>query len=487
MKKTSYKTIVLFSMLLFMLLGCTKDFEDINTNPNQPTSVPTEYLLTNAEFRIMDFIWDEWWNGRQGLVYSQYWSQTAYTEESRFEPRVNVTNNYWSYFYTNMMDLEQIIIINTDEDTKGPAAASGPNENQIAVARIMKAFTFQMMTDIWGDIPYFDALKGIDNISPSYSKQQDIYTDLLKELTEAQAMIVDGDINGDVIYGGDMTKWKKFANSLRMRVALRTSKVNPDYMAEIQAAITAGAFESYEDDAYFMFDSKSPGYNPLYEAAIVSGRPPDFAVSEPLISLLVETNDPRLPLYADPAAKFVDDPVPFRGLAYGLSATDAPGIAGPGGENVSLPSLDIVLAPAAKGWMMTYGEVCFIKSEIMGWDQSEYEKGIEASMLTWGVAADEVSTYLSTVAPASAETVGTQKWIGMYMQGNQGWFEWRRTGYPMLEGPEAGPLGDIGNRIIASRLFYPSREQVVNGEQYDAAVVQFGADQLYTRVWWDKE
>lgn len=485
MKKISYKTIVLFSMLLFMLFGCTKDFVEINTDPNQPTLVPPEFLLTNAEFTIMDYIWDEWWNGRQGLVYAQYWSQTAYTEESRYEPRGNITDSYFSFFYTSMMDLEQIITLNTDEATKGPAAASGPNENQIAVARIMKAFTYQMLTDIWGDIPYFDALKGIGNTSPSYTKQQEIYADLLNELTEAQAMIVDGDINGDIIYGGDMTKWKKFANSLRMRVALRTSKVDPNYKSEIEAAIAAGAFTSFEDDAYFQFDVVAPGFSPLYEAIVVSGRPPDFAVSEPLISRLVETGDPRLPLYADKSVTHFDDPEPYRGLIYGLSATAAPGIAGPGGDNVSLPSLDVVLAPDAKAWMMTYGEVCFIKSEIMGWDQTEYEKGIEASMLTWGVDPADVSTYLSSVAPASAETVGTQKWIGMYMQGNQGWFEWRRTGYPILNGPEAGPLGDVGNRLLPSRLFWPDREQVVNGTQYDAAVSQQGPDQLYTRVWWD--
>ena len=486
MNKISYKTIVLISALLFIVIGCTKDFEEMNYDPNEPTSVPPEYLLTNAEFRIMDYIWDEWWNGRQGLVYSQYWSQTAYTEESRFEPRGNITDAYWGNFYTNMMDLQEIIRLNTDEDTKGASAASGPNENQIAVARIMKAFTFQMMTDIWGDIPYFDALKSIENTSPSYTKQSEIYPDLLKELTEAQAMIVAGDINGDIIYGGDMTKWKKFANSLRMRIALRTSKANSNYKAEVEAAIAAGAFDSYEDDAFLMFDAIAPGYNPLFEAIIVSGRPPDFAVSEPMINALVGLDDPRLPLYADKAVAFETDPLPYRGLAYGLNATDAPGIAGPGGDNVSLPSLATVLAPDAKGWMMTYGEVCFIKSEIMGWDQAEYIKGIEASMLTWGVDAADVATYVAAVPAASAETVGLQKWLGMYMQGNQGWFEWRRTGQPDLQPPTDGALGDIGTRNIASRMFYPQEEQVVNGTQYAAAVAQQGADQLYTRVWWDK-
>ncbi len=482
MNKISYKTIVLFSALLFIVIGCTKDFEDINTNPNEPTAVPTSFLLTNAQFTIMDNIWDEWWNGRQGLLYSQYWSQTAYSDESRYLPRTNITNTYWNTFYLAMMDLQDIIEINTNEDTKGAAAAYGANADQIAVARIMKAYTFHMITDIWGDVPYFDALTGIENTSPSYAKQQDIYADLLKELKEAQAQITGGSIDGDMIYGGDTDKWKKFANSLRMRVALRMSKTAFDYKAEINSAIAAGAFTSADDDAYFQFSgSNATSRNPLYEAFFVDNRT-DFACSEPLINTLKDLNDPRLGIYSDPAVSSGE----FVGLQYGLDNANTAAAAGPSGDDVSLPSASVVLAIDANAWMMTYAEVCFIKSEINGWDQGEYENGIAAAMTSWGVSADDINTYVAGVPAASAENVMTQKWLALYMQGNQGWFEVRRTGFPALAAPVDGTLNDIGNRNYPSRLFYPDREQIVNGDNYSAAVAQQGSDLLSTRMWWDK-
>lgn len=483
MNKISYKTIVLISALLFIVIGCTKDFEDINTDPNNPTAVPTSYLLTSAQFSIMDAIWDEWWNGRQGLLYSQYWSQTAYSDESRFLPRTNITNTYWNTFYLNMMDLQNIIELNTNEDTKGAAAAYGSNENQIAVSMILQAYTFHMITDIWGDVPYFDALQGIENTSPSFTKQSEIYPDLLAKLKEAQGMIdVGGSIDGDMIYGGDMAKWKKFANSLRMRVALRMSKLGGNYMTEITDAIAAGAFTSADDDAYFQFDGAiQSSSNPLYLAFFVDNRT-DFAVSERMINTLTTLGDPRLSLYADPAVNSGT----YVGLKYGLDNANTAAAAGASGADVSLPSASVVLAADAKAWMMTYAEVCFIKSEINNWDQTEYENGIKAACGTWGVAQADIDAYVASVPAASLETVAEQKWLALYMQGNQGWFEVRRLGYPALDAPADGSLNDIGSRNYPSRLFYPDREQIVNGANYDAAVAQQGADLLATKMWWDK-
>lgn len=482
MNKISYKTIVLFSALLFLIIGCTKDFEDINTNPNEPTAVPTSFLLTNAQFTIMDNIWDEWWNGRQGLLYSQYWSQTAYSDESRYLPRTGITNNYWNTFYLAMMDLQNIIELNTNEDTKGMAAAYGANEDQIAVARIMKAYTYHMMTDIWGDIPYSTALTGIENTSPSFDKQQDIYADLLKELKEAQAQITGGSIEGDQIYGGDTEMWKKFANSLRMRVALRTSKKGGNYVAEINDAIAAGAFTKADHDAYFQFSgANSNSNNPLFEAFFVDNRT-DFACSEPLITTLKNLDDPRLSFYADPAVSSGE----FVGLQYGLDNANTAAAAGPSGDDVSLPSAGVVLAVDAKAWMMTYAEVCFIKSEINGWNEVEYKLGVEAAMTSWGVADTSIAKYVDALPAATAETVMTQKWLALYMQGNQGWFEVRRTGLPALAAPADGVLNDIGSRNYPSRLFYPDREQIVNGDNYAAVVAQQGADLLATKMWWDK-
>lgn len=487
MKKIIQGLSILLIAMLFLTIGCTKDFEELNKDPNEPTVVPTSFLLTNAQRSIMDDMWDEWWNGRFGLQYSQYWSQVVYTEESRYQPRVNITNSYWQYFYTNMTDLQDIIRLNTDEDTKGDAMAYGSNANQIAVARILKAYTFHFMTDCWGDIPYFEALLGSENIAPAYTPQEDIYADLLKELTEAQAQIqLSGDgVDGDIIYGGDMTKWKKFANSLRMRIALRTSKVDPNYKTEIQAAITAGAFDSYSDDAYFTFDAASPSYNPLYEAFFVDNRH-DFAVSEIMINTLVGLNDPRLSIYADMPVDTSQYHNAYHGMPYGMDGGTATSYSGASGDYVSLPSANTVLAANAKACLMNYAEVCFIKSEINGFSQSDYVDGITASLQTWGVGSADIATYVASVPAASAANVGTQKWLGNYMQGLQGWFEYRRTGFPALAAPFDGALNDTGTRPIASRRPYPTDEQTLNETAYKAAVASQGADLIKTRVWWDQ-
>jgi len=486
MKKIN-NIIIFIAVMLFLTISCTKDFEEINTNPNEPTEVPTSYLLTNAQRTIFDDMWDEWWNGRFGLQYSQYWSQVVYTEESRYQPRVNITNTYWRLLYTDIMDLQEIIRLNTDAETSGIASASGSNNNQIAVARILKAFVFHMLTDTWGDIPYFEALQGASNSSPAYTPQEDIYADLLKELKEAQAQIElsGAGVVGDIIFDGDMEMWKKLANSLRMRIALRSSKVSANYIAEIQDAITDGPFTSSADDAFFTFDPAAPSYNPLYENFFIDNRH-DFAVSAPMVDMLNGLSDPRLPIFADKPIDTTEYGASYTGMPYGMDNADATSYSGPSGYYVSLPAENTVLAADARAFLMTYAEVCFIKAEINGWDQIEYENGIEASMETWGVDAGVTATYIAGVPAASEENVMNQKWIANYMQGLQGWFEWRRTGYPTLSGPQGTVLGDCGNRIMPSRRPYPTDEQVLNEANYNAAVTSQGADNLSTRVWWDQ-
>jgi len=465
--------------------SCTKDFDTINEDPNTPVVVPTSFILTDAQRELGDKLWDEWWSGRFGMVYSQYWSQTAYSEESRFQPRTNITNSYWSEFYTALMNFEKIIELNTNEDTKGVASQSGANENQIAICRIMKAYTFNMMTDVWGDIPYAEALKGIENSTPAYSKQKDIYDDLLKELSEAQGQItMDGvAIQGDLVYGGDMALWKKFANSLRMRIALRAMKQDASYQSHIVSAISDGPFDSFTDDATLVFDVNAPSYNPIYESYSIEGRT-DFACSNTLMDMLNGSGDPRVSFFADAS---VNDGT-YTGLGYGLNASNAAAAAGPDGTSVSLPNSSYVRGADSPAIFMTYSEVCFIKAELgLGsGTQAEYENGITASMNQWGVDLASITSYMATVPAADATTIGNEKWLALYPQGLQGWFEWRRSGFPVLNECADGVIFDQGDRTAPARLFYPTDEQVKNEASYNAAVSAQGTDVLGTRVWWDK-
>ena len=239
------------------MFSCTEDFDEINENPNEPTNVPNEYLLTSAQKSFMDNTIDEWWNGRRGNQLAQFWASNQYSSESRYAFRTGITNTYWSLFYSGsttissagggIVNLEQIITNNQETPTTN-------SQNQIAVAKILKAWMYQMMTDCWGSIPLSAAI-GLDkNPSPTYDSQEAVYSSLITMLSEAVNSIdvsVAGP-DGDAIYNGDMSKWKKFGNSLKMRVALRMADVKSGAAGTaVSEAFESGVMESNADNALF--------------------------------------------------------------------------------------------------------------------------------------------------------------------------------------------------------------------------------------------
>lgn len=487
---------------LMLSISACEDFEEMNTDPNQPPVVPTTSLLTSAQKQLMDHIWDEWHNGRFGMLYAQYWAANEYTDESRYQLRQGINNSYWLYYYAGrditldgtpngggIRDLQEIIRLNEERPTD--FSAYGDTENQIAVAKIMKAWMFQIITDIWGDVPYEEALQGSDQVSPAYTPQSEIYADLLAELTEANSMIdvtAPGFVTGDLIYDGDMEMWKKFANSLKMRVAIRMADVAPDMAsAAINEAMQAGVFEANDDNALLRYMTSVPNNNPLNEDRKTRA---DFATSEPLIDYLKETNDPRIDYYAAPNASGE-----YVGLTYGLTQAQAGAIPN---TAVSQPSEE-VLSAEAPGVYMDYAEVLFTMSEaaargfIGGDAESLYNQAITASMEYWaaqgGDALDAaaIEGYYTNEAPYDPanwrQSIGEQKWLALYMQGIQGWTEWRRLDFTgVLEPPAAGALVGDG---IPLRVTYPVDEQNLNRESYQEAIDRQGPDLLSTRLWWD--
>ena len=528
MKNIHKKLIGLSFIVLFLFGGCTKDFETMNINPNEPTDVPTAYLLTSAQKAMCTDLWDEWWNGRLGMLFSQMWSQTSYTDESRYKMRDGVINNYWIYFYASgLEDLERIIKLNTDAETKDKAAASGANDNQIAAARILKVWMFQILTDIWGDIPYSEALKGAENVAPGYDKQQAIYAALLTEVTAARDLIkLDQDgILGDIIYNGNMAKWKKFANSLKMRLGIRMSKVDPTgAKAAIEEALASGPFGSIDDNAVFTYFDGVPNNNPLNENQKIRS---DFAVSQVLIEFLKGKNDPRIGFYAN----LPNDLTEYVGFPYGMQ----PAAATPISNNVvSMPG-NIIYAPTASTFLMLYDEVLFIKAEayhslgVAGDAEQAYYDAITTSMDWWNYLASITQTgwyridgnntnilpepitptqmdeYMAGASvawdPANAEKlIAEQKYIALYPQGLQAWFEYNRTSYPnvlILPGAEVvyhieGVTDTVYTFIstavdlttVPLRLYYPPEEQDLNGASYSAAVASQGPDNFRTHLWW---
>ncbi|MGB5382458.1 MAG: SusD/RagB family nutrient-binding outer membrane lipoprotein, partial [Lutimonas sp.] len=219
------------SLAVGLTASCDNFTENINVDPNSVSEVPTSYLLTSAQsnlaFNIMDIAGYDVF----GSIYSQQMANNTYTGLDRYD---GDQSSFIGFYSGGLYNLTEVIRLNTDEATKEAAAASGDNNNQIAIAKILRAWTFMTVTDTWGDAPYSEALQGTDNYQPKYDAQLEIYQGIIAELKEAAASITSGlnPIVGDRIYDGDMASWKKFAGSLLLRAGMRFSNVNPSLAQE---------------------------------------------------------------------------------------------------------------------------------------------------------------------------------------------------------------------------------------------------------------
>ena len=483
------KKVFFTSIVIFILTACEKDFEEINTDPNNPVVVATADLLAASERALIKQLFgmnDEWGFAYIPHVYMQYWAATLYTNTDRYE---TIPYDFTDMYINSLNDLQQIITLNTNEETAVEAAAYGPNENQIAVARIMKAYAFHNITDIWGSVPYSEALKGGEDFTPAYDDQESIYDGILNELTEAAAQIdVDaGSIEGDIIYAGDMSLWKLFANSLKLRVGMRLSKVNPDKAEEVVTeALAAGVFGSQQDNALYYYLASSPNnsaWNQQYEFGA-----PEYACSSVLIEKLQALNDPRMEVYAQPSEATGE----YVGMPYGISNAEAGGI---GYANVSLPGVRM-LAAEEPAILMSYSEVLFLQAEAAarGWTNDDpaalYAEAIAASLDYWEVYLDD-DAFKSYIEQPDVEydptnfekSIGEQKWLSLYTQGPEAWAEWRRLGFPELQ----PAIEAVANREIPRRKGYPYSEFNLNRENYNTAISLQGPDLMDTRVWWDVE
>ena len=542
------KTIIKLSLGLFLALyisGCTKNFDKINENPNLPAEVSTPTLLTAAQKGLCDNIYDEWWGGRQSMLWSQYWVQRNYPSEDRYAIRQTINNQYWRFIYRNVMNLMEIIKLNKDPETKAKAAVYGDNNSQIAVATILKVWAMQIMADTYGDIPYSEAFRGdidpaVSIPTPKYDKLTAIYASFATELKAAVDMINVGSgfTTGDVIFQGDMNKWKKFGNSLRLRVAMRIS--NTDNYAAAKAIVAEvgvdGLMTSNSDNAVFAYIGAEPNNSPLYDAWWTSARN-DFTVAKPFINLLKGVNDtlndkinpfkghidPRLQIFTRKDRRlFPDIGTEYYGIPYGMTEGQTQQYWGkklaPSWYGLAAYSSDyapVILNAKYAPVYMEYAEVEFMLSEMNNWNQTNYINGVTASIDHWrdisvkleGRDAAWVSdfnaqrdAYIDSLPIADKITVMTQKYLAFYNQAYQAWAEYRRTGEPsfLLKPGEIShqladstiilftPLLSYPITDIPRRLTYPQQEFTVNGTNASAAAaaVGVGGDKMTTQLFW---
>jgi len=516
-RKILYSFAATLMVLLFFSSGCTKDFEEINKNPNSPgiAQAAPGMLLTNAIESMTDRVHEIFFGHEMGSCWVQHMAKVQYPDEDRYVPRMGVINNTWNSFYAaSGYDVQ--VLYDIADKTK--------NDSYKAVALILKSYITSVLTDEFGEIPYTEAWQGsaaTPILSPKYDTQESIYAALLDNLKTANELLAeDGpEIEGDILFDGDLMAWKKFANSLRLRLLMRRSdRVNPatDMTAIFGNSTTYPVFTSIADNAALKYLGSAPNNHPINENRKTRD---DHRVSNTIIDFLytdAPSPDYRVSVYAELAGG------DYVGLPNGMTSANALNYLGNGLAATSKIGTYFSIA-TAPGMLMSYAELMFIKAEaaargfIPGGDavaEAAYHTGIKASydqynadgtftakltavwrptFLSWGMGATENiysfawqdfvdwgGTY--DYDPANAlEQIATQKWVAMFDQGIQAAFEWRRTGYPVLTPAVAG----LNGGKIPVRAYYPSDEAGRNPTNLAEAITRQGADDLNTRVWWD--
>lgn len=467
---------------LLVLTSCEKNFDEFNTNPNAPADAPAPFVLPGALVDISYFT-----DYQMNINYIGLWVQQhasgAYPEEDQYSPRLSDIDFFWNNLYDNSMkDFRHII------DNGTP--------NQVAVAKIMSSYGFMVLTDVWGDIPYSEALqaeKGESFLTPTLDAQEAVYDGIIKDLDDAVNMIdkaaIDGFGEEDLIYGGDMDLWEKFGNSLRLRAFMHLSEVNPGKAeAGVREMVAKPLISSHEENAAIHYLDVTGNKNPIHSR--FSGRPNDFRASKSMIDRMIGSGDtinptdPRTEIYAQRNSLGS-----FVGIPNGVD-----GLGDVGRDNATSCKIGTAfLAADAPAYFMNWTEVEFLKAEaaVRGWGvenpQDAYEHAIKVSMWQHGIIDDEaIQDFLEDVniaydAAKGMELVSTQKWIALFGQAIESWTNFRRTGYPDL--PIA--LNDQNGGVFPKRFTYPNVESTTNGTNVTAATDRQGGAELGNALWWD--
>ncbi|HKJ47848.1 MAG TPA: SusD/RagB family nutrient-binding outer membrane lipoprotein [Christiangramia sp.] len=460
---------------LVTLWSCQSDekYEDLNRDPKNPTEVASDFLFTAATVSLGDYMASPNVNEPLYRFLGQYLTTTTYLDEPNYDftARQN-PDAVWSEYYRDVIfdlqDAKRIVMENPD-------LSQGQIDARLGQLEVIEVYTWHILVDSFGDIPYTEALQADEFPQPTYDDDAMIYEDLISRLDSANTMLAAGNgySSADVVFGGDMDKWMKFANSLKLRLGIRLQDVNPTLaQSTVESAVADGILMSNDDNATIQYQSNDPNTNPLWEDLVQSGRS-DFLISETIADYMNDLNDPRRMVYFD------ENVEGYIGGDYGGSNNYG------SFTHIGDPFLD----PTREGILLDYAEVEFnlSKAAELGYNvggdaESHYNNAITASMEYWGVSDSEISDYLeqpSVAYDGSVAQFATQFWIAMFDNPFEGWSTWRLYDAPMLNLP-----ADTGNEVPL-RYTYPADEKNLNNTNYIEAATAIGGDDTQTPIFWD--
>jgi len=489
-------------VLLGGVAACNADdITKVNENPNNPVSAPTGAVFTNAAITGVGRFLGWAYNGRGAALVVQHLAQTQYPDEDQYRRLdASSTSGYFNNPYqSELEDFQKVIDAGTTASEPG---IYGP-------ALAFQQLIFEYITDTFGDVPYSEALKGDAGetavLLPKYDAQKDIYNGMIAALTKVATDLGNPGSatlgSADPIYGGSPAAWRRFANTLHARMALRIINVDPTTAAsELQKALNGpgGVFGSNADNAILKWPGDGVFNNPWSDNFKTRD---DHRLSQSLMNAMLANSDPRVPIYAQPT---VSDPTKYAGMPNGLLATQAATY-----FNTS-SRVGAVFFPGATAYgnyggggasypqnVLTYAELLFIKAEVAqrglaglaaGQAAGFYNAAITASLAQWGVTdPPKVAAFLAQPGVAykggtdGLKQIAVQKWIALFTDGGQAWAEWRRTCQPNTLVP--GPAAIVN--YIPRRFYYSTTEISANSANLAAAVARQGPDNFGTRMYWD--
>jgi hypothetical protein len=506
MKKV-FKYISISVMALFAT-SCDKGFDEMNIKEIAITGIDPAFILNQAIINTSPTT--------STAIYEMTIVQQMVSPNSGVLTGANFNQDnralldpMWTRYYRT--------VIRNTKDIISQVKDKSDRSNLYQMTRIVQAYAFMVMTDSFGDIPYSEAgLAYISaNFKPKYDSQEAIYTDLVKELTEASAALsASGKIEtADILYGGDITKWKKLGYSLLLRAGMRLSEVSPDKAKSIVATAASGGVMSQNSENFVV--KHDANYQNPNGGMLNSTEANNWYLAAPFVNQLKSTNDPRLKSIAvryvgaasgpqQSADKANRDPAVQTGMPMGYDNGTIPAVAKAAGlasfYDYSQADRTRIVKTTAPQHLVTASQTQLLLAEavqrgyITGNASDYYAKGIalhmqqmadhDASMAISQADIDKYITENPFQASKALEQIGVQYWISSFLNGPEAFANFRRTGFPKLT-PNPYPLKDIKGEFI-NRLTYQNSEISVNSENVKAAIARMGADNLDTKVWWDK-
>lgn len=493
------KILIAILSVVLLMTGCdTVDFGDTNENVNGPSDPNTASLLSGG---ITSFA------TRTGRPYRitptlnvQYFMQLVYNDEMVYANSVG----YWSSYYVQRLSNMQLVIdICSDPETAADplVIANGDPANQLAVAMIFKSVIFKRVTDLFGDVPYAEALDVELTLTPAYSTQEDIYAGMIADVTAARDMI---DVStagptGDPIYDGDMASWVRFANSFLMSLAMQLTEagstaISPSVVFNDALGHAGGVIDDVSEEAWYIFDIAN-GFNSPWAWM----RSADYGVTQEMVSSMkgAGVNKATTNTIYDDRLGYIMGDTSQVGLPYGYLNYDSNQADVNQNFIASETSLPVLQASyvflqraeaAARGWTSEDVDAMLTAGILASWESFEalYGPGSElpipagnADIYAAGRVAD-----IATAPGGALQVIGEEKWVALFPLGYDAWAEWRRSGYPILfPAPDAINDGDIPRRYN-----YPADEVTLNTANYNTGVNALSpAQDINTaRMWWDK-